>query len=402
MSMVKPFMPILFFGLTGNHVYAESWSVTATNPSSWPRTQSTLEIALPSQNPCKHMNFKVRQLGSNKIHTSQILSPERHPEVSRIIFQSDFNPGETRQFVVESSCSDNYEPLPQDPLVPKTFARFVPERFDDFAWENDRIAFRMYGPALATQNGGSGIDCWLKRVTYPIINKWYEQHLKGISYHTDHGEGYDPYHVGQSRGCGGLSYAIGNSLVSSSVFHSYQIIDRGPLRTTFQLRYTTTVNTKNSSVVDETKTATIDLGSSFTHFLVAIKSGNNPAPFPISIGLNTHEDHGEGALDPENGILSVWEKFDDSFLGTGIVAPPKSIKEMKIYKSIEKDKAHVYALTYLNPEGQYEYAIGYGWDKAGIIHSREQWIALLRQHQREVLEPLKITTVLVNSTYRTQ
>ncbi len=30
-----------------------------------------------------------------------------------------------------------------------TFCRFVPERSDDFAWENDNVAFRVYGPALA-------------------------------------------------------------------------------------------------------------------------------------------------------------------------------------------------------------------------------------------------------------
>ena len=52
------------------------------------------------------------------------------------------------------------------------FARFVPEREDDFAWENDLVAFRAYGPALRNQVD-AGTDCWLKRVKYPILNKWY-------------------------------------------------------------------------------------------------------------------------------------------------------------------------------------------------------------------------------------
>ncbi|NBU36028.1 MAG: DUF4861 domain-containing protein [Bacteroidetes bacterium] len=30
----------------------------------------------------------------------------------------------------------------------KTYGRFVPERKEDFAWENDKIAFRMYGKEL--------------------------------------------------------------------------------------------------------------------------------------------------------------------------------------------------------------------------------------------------------------
>jgi len=31
------------------------------------------------------------------------------------------------------------------PLAAATFGRFVPERKKDFAWENDKIAYKMYG-----------------------------------------------------------------------------------------------------------------------------------------------------------------------------------------------------------------------------------------------------------------
>src|SRR5690606_23752079 len=33
------------------------------------------------------------------------------------------------------------------PIAPRTYGRYVPERYDDFAWENDVVAFRMYGKA---------------------------------------------------------------------------------------------------------------------------------------------------------------------------------------------------------------------------------------------------------------
>jgi len=33
-------------------------------------------------------------------------------------------------------------------FVTKTYGRYVPERLDDFAWENDKIAFRTYGKSL--------------------------------------------------------------------------------------------------------------------------------------------------------------------------------------------------------------------------------------------------------------
>ena len=49
---------------------------------------------------------------------------------------------------------------------PRVHVRFVPERKDDFAWENDLIAFRAYGPALRYFPEDSGFDAWPKRVPW--------------------------------------------------------------------------------------------------------------------------------------------------------------------------------------------------------------------------------------------
>jgi len=65
----------------------------------------------------------------------------------------------------------------------------VKERFDDFAWENDRIAQRVYGPALMTTSFGpltsSAVDLWPKRTSRLIINDWY----MADHYHVDMGDG---------------------------------------------------------------------------------------------------------------------------------------------------------------------------------------------------------------------
>ena len=77
------------------------------------------------------------------------------------------------------------------------------ERRDDFAWENDRIAHRMYGKALETWAQepltSSAVDVWFKRTRRLVINDWYMVD----DYHRDHGEGADMYSAGKSRGCGG-------------------------------------------------------------------------------------------------------------------------------------------------------------------------------------------------------
>ncbi len=77
-------------------------------------------------------------------------------------------------------------------LPAAAYGAFMPQRKDDVAWENDRIAFRVYGPALeATGEVSSGIDVWVKRTRKPVVEKWYYL----AQYHKDHGEGLDMYKV---------------------------------------------------------------------------------------------------------------------------------------------------------------------------------------------------------------
>ena len=63
------------------------------------------------------------------------------------------------------------------PVAPKTNARFVPERKDDFSWENDLAAYRMYGPALAREYPSNGVDLWLKCTEELVADKFYADEL---------------------------------------------------------------------------------------------------------------------------------------------------------------------------------------------------------------------------------
>ena len=68
---------------------------------------------------------------------------------------------------------------------PKVYGRYVPERKDDFAWENEYAAFRLYGPALKPENPSNGVDLWLKNSPALVIDTMYGRELK------DH----RPYHI---------------------------------------------------------------------------------------------------------------------------------------------------------------------------------------------------------------
>jgi len=134
--------------------------------------------------------------------------------------------------------SDNGAPPP--PLV---FGREAPERKDDFAWENQYVTYRVYGPALeATGEIASGIDVWSKRVPNFVIDSFYKHDAEGqrthnpkLSYHVDDGVGLDSYQVGPTRGCGGTGVLSGGKLwVSKNYTHLKQLSD-GPVRFEFEL-----------------------------------------------------------------------------------------------------------------------------------------------------------------------
>ena len=152
--------------------------------------------------------------------------------------------------------------------MPCVYARTVPERYDDIAWENDRIAHRMYGAALNSPAAGgerlrgSGIDVWAKRVQYPIIDRWY---AKGHDqFHKDEeGEGLDLYSIGGSRGAGGTGIWDGSKLWTSDNFTNARVLVNGPRYATFQLTYAPW-DAGTAGQVSETKFFRVDCGRTST------------------------------------------------------------------------------------------------------------------------------------------
>jgi hypothetical protein len=267
-------------------------------------------------------------------------------------------------------------PPPAD-TTPSTFARFVPERADDFAWENDLVAFRTYGPKLRGSGVTSGIDCWLKRVHTPIIDKWYAQEKRGMSYHQDHGEGHDPYHVGPSRGCGGLALWINDALVTSDTYLAWRIVERTRERSVFELDYAYPAQPGEAPIA-ETKRITIRLGEPMFRVESRFTRGGQPvADLPIAIGVSTQNGRGRAITNAGRRWIAVWDKIDGFGLGTGAILAPGFPAETREIKSAQKDTSHALLITRTNKAGVVAYAAGYGWEKAGAIRTPDQWTAVL-------------------------
>ena len=268
-------------------------------------------------------------------------------------------------------------PVPTGP--PATWCRYVPERSDDFAWENDLTAFRAYGPAIKKAKGteSSGIDCWLKRVPYPIIDKWYAIDKKGVSYHKDHGEGNDPYHVGSSRGTGGLAIWKDDKMVLAGPYKTWKIVSRTPEKSVFELTYDYDMS---GETIHEVKHIEIELHKRLFHAESTFTKADKPVSgLDIAIGITTHDGRAQATLNPKQGWMACWEKMEGFSLGTGVIIAPSKILSMRELKSTKADESHALLLTRTDDAGKVSYYAGYGWEKAGDITTPQKWQNALRQ-----------------------
>ena len=279
--------------------------------------------------------------------------------------------------------------LAAEAKTPRAYARLVPERKDDLAWENDKVAFRVYGPALRAGAEDSGIDVWCKRVTYPILDKWYNQNLNAkLSYHKDHGEGYDGYHVGDTRGCGGIGLWINDELVTADTYISATISWTKPDVAEFKTIYRYPVKI-GKRVIYEHRITRLRLGERLSDFRSFFSHGYNRFakpianfPYEIAIGLVTQNTGAQITLEPLSGHAAVYEPLDGKGLGTGLVVSPASVLRMGRLPATDKAKKNEQALVFTRPnqKGNVVYRAGFAWASDGEITKSEQWINYLKEH----------------------
>lgn len=264
------------------------------------------------------------------------------------------------------------EPAPEAETETEVMAygRFVPEREDDFAWENDKVAFRVYGPSSGGKGQVSGVDAWFKKVPYSIIDKWYAGFLEGTSYHVDHGEGYDPYHVGDSRGVGGTAVWVDGVAWPASKYQSYEILQSGGDVVEFTLQYEWDTPLGR---VGESKTISLAQGEQLYRVNSVFTLDGQAASLPIAIGLTTHDGAAEANANPAAGGISTWEIIDGNGLGTGVLMAPGRTGEVLHLPSETKDASHVWLVTSSDDNGELAFRAGFAWEAAGEITSFKEW-----------------------------
>jgi hypothetical protein len=292
-------------------------------------------------------------------------------EIQNLLVQVDVKPNATVTLWVQKGKPNQFEQ--------KTYARFVPERKDDFAWENDRIAFRTYGKAIEkTKEDAYGLDVWVKRTSKMVVNERY----KLGDYHLDHGNGLDYYHVGFSLGAGNMAPFINDTIRYSANYHKWKVLDNGPLRSSFQLSYDQW--DAGGILVSAPKTFSLDAGSQLNR-IENVYSFSSDKPLPVVIGIVKRPENGIISLHEQTGIMGYWEPTHNKNGTTGVGTILSNLKtKMWI------DGTQIVTKTEVKNNEPIVYYAGAVWDKAGKITTNQQWLEYLSIFQNQLKNPLII------------
>jgi len=331
-------------------------------------------------------NIGIRDLNTGQLEVVQYVDNDGDGSFDVLLFQPVIAPNSEQQFEYFIITNEEIPTAPDN-----CYSRFVPERTDDYAWENDRVAFRVFGPTAQKmvedgEDGGtlsSGVDAWLKKVEYPIINNWYKKNdLKPGAYHEPSPEGLDNFHVGVSRGVGGLAVKKGDEYYFSKNYTEWRTITTGPFRTSFYLNYEDWDADGNS--IKESKIISLDLGSNLTKFDVTLAGTNS-----VSVGLTLHENDGEVVGSNEAGWVSYWQPHGDSEIGMAVVASNDYFLGFEKYETEKTDLSNAYAdLKVVN--NKVSYYTGFGWKESNQFKNKEEWEAYLNVFSKKNNNPLII------------
>lgn len=389
--------------------------VTVSNPLDINRSGELVEVC---------MEKVSKQLGLNDTTQFVVVNeageqvPYQLTHDGKLIFPTEVAAGASAVYTVQVGT-------PQENLFESAvYGRKYPERVDDVAWENDRTAYRTYGPALqANGERAFGYDVWLKRVPELVVEDRYEKELspatkaqidslrrigqgeeanklyQSVSYHVDHGNGLDCYKVGPTLGGGAAALLVDDAIVYPYCYVGEpEILDNGPLRFTVKLNYGPAA-IKGDSAVAETRIISLDKGSQMNKTVVAYNGLT--VVTPVAAGIVIHPENPEAyVLDADNGYVTYTDLSDNIHNGNGEIylgiTFPNEMKEAKaVLFSEEESKSlrggasgHVLAVSEYKPNTEFTYYWGSGWSKYGF--DATTWNAYVAEFAQKVRNPLVV------------
>lgn len=383
-----------------------------------PRTADGKSMTVTVSNPTAHDRCDVVELSADAVFSAlgiaggrqflvldgdNVERPYQLTHDGKVLFQAFVAPMKTATFTLKRG----------EPRAARLDCngRIYPDREDDLTWENDKCAWRMYGPKMHNK-GVSGFDTFAKNVTYPVqdalyhseltsyaVNarlkkvgrgsEWAQLHRDVYTYHRDRGQGMDAYTVGTTLGAGAPALMDGGNLIMPDVYEKAEIIENGPLR--FRVR----LQMYEQNGIRETRTFTQDKGTHLARVEVAYSGA--AAGTPVASGIVVHKSQPTAyAINKKAGYIAYSDALDtpqgqNGQLFIGCYYPEK-MKALK-YQPLPEEKAggigHVLGITTLAADKPFTYYAGSAWSKYDVP-TMAVWEQLLQHYADNLKNPLKV------------
>ena len=424
---------MMLLALAGsNYCHAQQATIVVNNPTSTPRTElislsmNEVKAKLGNATPKKGETYIVKnksgqQIGSQITHDGYLLiDASVRPHGSATYYVTIGKPYQQKVW---------------------TTGALYKIRKDDIAWENDRCAYRVYGPALQkTGECSFGTDVWVKNTPDTVVYERYVKDMNGnikgdkidakvralqkqekseknkakaaalakqikalqaesnevdilTSFHLDHGNGLDPYRVGATLGLGAPSLMMGKNQVLPYCYKDYRILDNGPLRFTVELTYNPSTVGDMKNVVEH-RIISLDKGSNFNKMTVWYDGLTHATDF--ATGFPIHEEDTESKTfakdyvsyaDPTDNI-----EVNNSQVFVGVLFPEGI--DNTYYQLFDKkhDGATGHALGLkrgLKNQEKYSYYFGAAWSKYDV-KSYAEWQIRIKEYLDALKTPLGV------------
>lgn len=390
---------------------ADQVTITVSNPISSARMEMVeVDVAVLQKKLQTGKDFIVKDADGREI-------PSQVTHDQKLIFQVGVAGKGKSLYYVQKGTPQKYEV--------KAKGRLFTERQDEFGWENDCVAYRVYG-----HGGAVGYDFFNKSTPELMLDYWYaseqNQEMRSVSqqlrergyadladqvynafcYHIDHGKGMDCYTVGPTLG-GGANALLkeDGSLFMPQCYKTFEILDQGPLR--FTVRFTYPEQEFNGEKMTETRTISLDAGSQFNRVTIAYQGLSKPVK--MAAGTVIHQSNPSAyVLSQENGYMGYEDLGDPSVYNAkyrdelakqmgkiyiGLLFPEKDITTTYQQRENGIATGHILGISTYQPNMTYTYYFGSGWDKNPNtgFHSLTDWEAHLSHAAISVRNPLKLS-----------
>lgn len=390
---------------------ADQVTITVSNPIPSARMEMVeVDVTVLQKKLQTGKDFIVKDADGREI-------PSQVTHDQKLIFQVGVAGKGKSLYYVQKGTPQKYEV--------KAKGRLFTERQDEFGWENDCVAYRVYG-----HGGAVGYDFFNKSTPELMLDYWYaseqNQEMRSVSqqlrergyadladqvynafcYHIDHGKGMDCYTVGPTLG-GGANALLkeDGSLFMPQCYKTFEILDQGPLR--FTVCFTYPEQEFNGEKVTETRTISLDAGSQFNRVIIAYQGLSKPVK--MAAGTVIHQSNPSAyVLSQENGYMGYEDLGDPSVYNAkyrdelakqmgkiyiGLLFPEKDITTTYQQRENGIATGHILGISTYQPNMTYTYYFGSGWDKNPNtgFHSLTDWEAHLSHAAISVRNPLKLS-----------